>query len=311
MKTVEIVTSAFNEEACLPELFARLNKVFLDETDYKFRILITDNGSTDRTWEIINDEVERSGNVTGFRMSRNFSLDAALTNGVDNASADAVVIMTSDLQDPPETIPALLRKLEEGYEQVIVRVTSRNSVPLTRRLLTKSFYFIANKLSSGLIPESVSDFRLLSRNTYQAIRTLRESHRFLRGLGAWIGFRTCEIELERPERFGGKSGWLGIPLRKVVGQSTKNILAFSGKPLAWVSVFGIVMSLGSIIVITLLSVFWIIRGVPFPGFGSLMGLFFVGFSLTMLCIGVLAQYLGLIYEEVKQRPLYIVAEKII
>jgi len=309
MKTIEIVTSAFNEEACLPELFTRLNAVFSSETAYKFHILITDNGSTDRTWEIISDEAKSRGNVTGFRMARNFSLDSALTNGIDNASADAVVIMTSDLQDPPETIPALLRRLEEGYEQVIVKVTSRKSVPLIRRLLTKSFYFIANKLSSGLIPESVSDFRLISRNTYQAIRTLRESHRFLRGLGAWVGFRTCEVEIERPERFGGKSSWLGIALPKVVGQSTKNILAFSGKPLAWVSVFGIVMSLGSIILVSFLSIFWIIRGVPFPGFGSLIGLFFVGFSLIMLCIGVLAQYLGLIYEEVKQRPLYIVAEQ--
>lgn len=309
MKTVDIITSAFNEEDCLPELFVRLHKVFAIETKYSFRILITDNGSTDKTWQIIQAEAEKHGNIVGFRMARNFSFDSALTNGIDNATSDALVIMTSDLQDPPETISDLLRKYEEGYEQVIVKIISRSSVPLLRRFLTRMFYFIANKLSSGLIPESVSDFRLLSKNSYQAIQKFRESHRFIRGLGAWVGFRTCEIEIARPERFAGKSSWLGTALPKVVGQSTKNILAFSAKPLAWVSVFGIFASISSVVLISLLSIFWIVRGVPFAGFGSLIGLLFVGFSLIMLCIGILAQYLALIYEEVKQRPLYIVAEQ--
>ena len=186
--SVDIVTSAFNEEDCLPELFDRVRKVFEGETSYSYRILVVDNGSSDRTWSIIQTYGEQDQRIAGFRMSRNFSLDAAFTCGLDHAESDVAIIMTSDLQDPPESIPALLREFENGYEQVLVRIRSRNSVPLLRRLLSKIFYKTAKKMTGGMLPESVSDFRLVSRKTYSAIRQLRESHRFLRGLGSWVGF---------------------------------------------------------------------------------------------------------------------------
>jgi len=309
LKTIDIVTSAYNEEECLPELFRRLRGVFALESQYSFRVLIADNGSIDNTWKIISEEAIQDPRILGFRMSRNFSLDAAFTNGLDNATGNAVVIMTSDLQDPPESISALLRKYEEGFDQVVVKVVSRNSVPLLRRMLSKIFYRVANKMTSGLLPESVSDFRLVSRKTYIAIRSLRESHRFLRGLGAWVGFKTGEIEIARPPRFAGQSNWLGLSLVKVTSQASKSLLAYSAKPLAWVSTIGLLLSASTCLGIFVLSIFWLTYGVPFAGYGSLIGVMFVGFSVIMLCIGILAQYLGLIYEEVKQRPLYVVSEK--
>jgi polyisoprenyl-phosphate glycosyltransferase len=309
LKNIDIVTSAYNEEECLPELFRRLRGVFALEAQYSFRVLIADNGSIDNTWNIISEEAAKDPRILGFRMSRNFSLDAAFTNGLDNATGEAAIIMTSDLQDPPEIIPELLRKYEKGFDQVVVKIVSRKSVPFIRRMLSKMFYRIANRMTSGLLPESVSDFRLVSRKTYIAIRSLRESHRFLRGLSAWVGFTTGVIEIARPPRFAGQSNWLGLSLIKVTSQASKSLLAYSAKPLAWVSAIGLLLSAGTTVVIFVLSVFWLIRGVPFPGYGSLIGVMFVGFSIIMLCIGVLAQYMGLIYEEVKQRPLYVVSEK--
>jgi dolichol-phosphate mannosyltransferase len=241
-------------------------------------------------------------------MSRNFSLDSAFTCGIDYAAADVAIVMTSDLQDPPEAIPLLLRRYEEGYDQVLVKVSKRASVPLIRRIFSKIFYKLARKMTSGMLPESVSDFRLLNRRTYCAIRQLRESHRFLRGLGAWVGFNTTYIEIERPPRFAGRSKWLGMSIFRVVGIASKSIFAYSAQPLAWVSVLGLTLSVISIIGLVALAAFWILSGVPFAGFGSLIGVTVLGFSLTMLCIGILAQYVGLIYEEVKRRPLYLVTE---
>jgi dolichol-phosphate mannosyltransferase len=278
------------------------------ESKYDYRLIVIDNGSIDRTWDIILHESEKTSKVVGIRMSRNFSLDAAFTCGLDYATADVAIIMTSDLQDPPEAIPQLLRKFEEGYDQVLAKILKRESVPVLRRLLSKIFYKLANSMTSGMLPESVSDFRLVNKRTYEAIRRLRESHRFLRGLGAWVGFRTSHIEIERPPRFAGESKWLGMSFFRVVGVASKSILAYSAQPLAWVSILGLSMSILSIFGLFLLVIFWIVFGVPFAGFGSLVGVVVLGFSLTMFSIGILAQYLGLIYEEVKQRPLYLVTE---
>jgi dolichol-phosphate mannosyltransferase len=308
MPSLDIITSAYNEEECLPELFRRITDVMGAESKYDYRLIVIDNGSIDRTWDIILHESEKTSKVVGIRMSRNFSLDAAFTCGLDYATADVAIIMTSDLQDPPEAIPQLLRKFEEGYDQVLAKILKRESVPALRRLLSKIFYKLANSMTSGMLPESVSDFRLVNKRTYEAIRRLRESHRFLRGLGAWVGFRTSHIEIERPPRFAGESKWLGMSFFRVVGVASKSILAYSAQPLAWVSILGLSMSILSIFGLFLLVIFWIVFGVPFAGFGSLVGVVVLGFSLTMFSIGILAQYLGLIYEEVKQRPLYLVTE---
>jgi len=308
LATVDVITSAFNEEECLPELFRRLDQVFSKEKDYRFRILIVDNGSTDSTWEIIKAKSLGTTNVIGLRMSRNFSLDAAFTCGLDNAESDLAIIMTSDLQDPPEAISELLRKYESGADQVLARIVSRDSVPFIRRVLSKLFYKIAKQMTGGMLPESVSDFRLVNKRTYQAIRRLRESHRFLRGIGSWVGFKTEYIEIDRPERFGGESKWINMSLIKIIGQASRSIFAYSATPLMFISFLGVFLSFVSFFGVVISSVFWITNSVPFAGYGSIIGLVVLGFSLTMMSIGILAQYVGLIYEEVKQRPLYIVSE---
>jgi len=308
MITVDILTSAYNEEECLPELFTRLDKVFSGEKNYSYRVLVVDNGSLDSTWEVIQSYAKTNTKIHGFRMSRNFTLDAAFTCGLDNAESDIAIIMTSDLQDPPESIPALLREYENGSDQVLVKIKSRDAVPLLRRILSTLFYKIAKRMTGGMLPESVSDFRLVNKKTYQAIRRLRESHRFLRGLGSWVGFKTSYIEINRPARFAGESKWIKMSLVNVIAQASRSIFAYSATPLMFISFMGVFFSVISFIGLLISSVIWIIGGVPFAGYGSIVGLIALGFSLTMLAIGVLAQYLGLVYEEVKQRPLYIVSE---
>jgi dolichol-phosphate mannosyltransferase len=306
--TVDILTSAYNEEECLPELFKRIDAVFIKEKKYSYRILVIDNSSTDSTWSVIQSYAKINKKILGFRMSRNFTLDAAFTCGLDHAQSDLAIIMTSDLQDPPEAIPELLRKFENGADQVLVKIKSRDSVPLLRRILSTLFYKIAKRMTNGMLPESVSDFRLVNRKTYQAIRLLRENHRFMRGLASWVGFKTEYIEINRPVRFAGESKWLKMSLVSTIALASRSIFAYSITPLMFVSFMGVSLSVISFIGLVISSLIWVTSGVPFAGYGSIVGLIALGFSLTMLAIGVLAQYLGLIYEEVKQRPLYIVSE---
>jgi glycosyltransferase involved in cell wall biosynthesis len=306
--TVEVITSAYNEEDCLPELFSRLEKIANDEGEYSFRFIVIDNGSTDQTWNIIQERQRSDSRYTGIRMSRNFPLDAAFTCGLDNARADLAIIMTSDLQDPPECIPSLLRTHELGYEQVLVKVVDRGTVPAVRRLLSNIFYRLANLMTGGMLPESVSDFRLVTKKCYEAIRSLRESHRFLRGLGSWVGFKTTFIEIKRPPRFAGESKWLGVSLIRTILLGFQSIFAYSTLPLAWISIFGVLASLFSALSLIGLIIVWLVLGVPFAGFGSIVAAILLGFSITILVLGIISQYLGLIYEEVKRRPLYLVEE---
>jgi dolichol-phosphate mannosyltransferase len=310
MKTIDIITSAYNEEDCLPELFTRLEKVAGAEENYSFHFIVIDNGSSDRTWQIIKDKQKTDVRYTGIRMSRNFSLDSAFTCGLDRAEADLAIIMTSDLQDPPECIPNLLRAHEQGYEQVLAKVVDRGTVPAVRRFLSHVFYRLANAMTGGMLPKSVSDFRLVSRKCYEAIRSLRESHRFLRGLGSWVGFETTYIEIKRPPRFAGESKWLGTSLVRTILLGFQSIFAYSTLPLAWISILGVGLSLVSSLSLFVLAVLWIVIGVPFAGFGSIVATIILCFSITILVLGIIAQYMGLIYEEVNRRPLYLVAETI-
>jgi glycosyltransferase involved in cell wall biosynthesis len=276
---------------------------------YSWRLIVCDNGSIDASWQIIQSIAAQDARVLGIRMSRTFPLDSAFTCGLDLATADAAVIMASDLQDPPEVIHRFLEKYEEGYEQVVAKVIKRESVPFVRRQLSKAFYELANRLTKDLIPKGVSDFRLLNRPAYVAARSLRERNRFLRGLIAWTGFKTAEIEIERPPRFGGDSKFVSLKLSGVLQWAFGAIFAHTTAPLIWVSVLGVFFSAVSVIATTILSLFWIFRGVPFAGFGTIVGFVCLGFSLVLLSIGVIGQYIALIYEEVKGRPIYVIAQR--
>lgn len=304
-KTVSIITPAFNEIECIGELLGRLEALAKKESQYKFEVIVIENGSSDGTWEFLLDYEAKSFKRVFVQLSRNFRMDGGLTAGLDFASGDAAVLMSSDLQDPPEFISSFLRKWEEGYENIFGVVTKRSGTSLLRRINSRLFYKIANKLSDGVLPENASDFRLLDRKVYEAVRGMRERNRFLRGLVAWTGFKSIGISLERPERYAGKSKAYSF---EVLDLAIKGILAHSMIPLRIVSLFGMGLSLLSILSFFPMLILWIFVGVPFAGFGTLVTLNLFLFSAGIFMMGILSEYIGLIYQEVKERPNYIVSQ---
>jgi glycosyltransferase involved in cell wall biosynthesis len=305
---LDIITSAFNEEICLPELYRRIKNVMGNEIQYEWRLIAIDNGSVDKTWSVLKEIVQNDSRVLAIRMSRNFDLDAAFTCGLDMATADIAIIMCSDLQDPPEVIPLFLRKYEEGFEQVAARIVKRDEVPIFRRLASILFYKLANKLTNNRIPQNISDFRLITRSCYLAFQQMREHHRFIRGLFSWVGFKTAFIDIERPSRYGGESTFLQLKFFRVFQWAFTGILSHTTTPLLWISGIGLFFSFISISSLVIFVIFWLIVGVPFAGYGSIIAAIATGFSLVLLCLGVISQYLAIVVEQIKERPLYVVAE---
>jgi glycosyltransferase involved in cell wall biosynthesis len=297
--SIEVISSALNEEEAILELYERLNQVFSQEINYTWKLVIFDNGSSDSTWSKILLLSELHQNVVGYRMSRTFSLDAAFTAGMQQAESDIAIIMASDLQDPPEAIPLLLREWEKGFPHVAARVLKRNEMSGSRKLLTKLFYKISNWASDGMIPENVSDFRLMDKVVYSSVNQMQERNRFMRGLIAWTGFPTTFVDIERPVRHSGKTKTKYYELIKF---SLKGIFANSTKPISFISLSGFILSGISFLSVLIFSAFWIFRGVPFAGYGTIVGLIFLTFSLTIAVLGVIAEYISLIYAEVRSRP---------
>lgn len=304
---ISIIIPAFNEEDCVEELATRLQNLFLIESDYDFEVVIVENGSTDSTWEKLSEIAQRDLRFRIVRLARNFRMDGGLTAGLDFVTGDACVLMTADLQDPPEFISELIRKWEEGWENIYGVVTKRVGTGPIRTLNSKLFYLLAGKLTDGRIPKNASDFRLVDRKVYVAVRTMKERNRFVRGLFAWSGFKSIGVPMERAPRFGGVSN---AHTFKVLDLAFKGIFAHSYKPLKLITVFGLSLSFLSAGSLFPLAYLWLIHGVPFAGFGTLVGILLLLIAFLFLTLGVIGEYVGLIYEEVKERPNYLVSETI-
>ena len=305
MKSIDVIIPAYNEESCVGELAARLQTVFKIEKKYKFRVIIIENGSTDSTWEKLKSISKSDQRFKLIRLSRNFRMDGGLTAGLSYATGDACVLMTADLQDPPEMISEFLRKWENGWENIFGVVTKREGTGPIRTLNSKLFYWVADKLTDGRIPKNASDFRLVDRKVYEAVRTMTERNRFVRGLFAWVGFKSIGILMERPPRFGGVSN---AHTFKVLDLAFKGIFAHSYQPLRWITSFGLTLSGTSVIAVIPLIILWIFAGVPFAGFGTIVTFFLLLIGIISLMLGIISEYVGLIYEEVKGRPNYVVSE---
>ena len=304
-KLISLIIPAYNEEDCVDELAKRLKAVFHSEPQYDFEAVIIENGSIDTTWEKLQRIAEEDSRFKILKLSRNFRMDGGLTAGLDYVTGDACVLMTADLQDPPELIPTFLRKWEEGYENIFGIVTKREGTGPIRTMNSKMFYWLAGKLTDGRIPRNASDFRLVDKKVYEAVRGMTERNRFVRGLFAWAGFNSIGIPMERPPRFGGVSN---AHTFKVLDLAFKGIFAHSYKPLRLITVFGFLVSAISFISIIPLFILWVYAGVPFAGFGTLVALLLLIFGMLSLMLGILSEYVGLIYEEVKGRPNFLVSE---
>jgi dolichol-phosphate mannosyltransferase len=306
-KLISIIIPAYNEEDCVQELSKRLQSLFAKESNYDFEAIIVENGSLDSTWEKLKQIANSDSRFKILKLSRNFRMDGGLTAGLDYVSGDACVLMTADLQDPPELISDFLRKWEEGWENIYGVVTKREGTGPIRTINSKMFYWLAGKLTDGRIPRNASDFRLVDKKVYESVRGMAERNRFVRGLFAWAGFKSIGIPMERPPRFGGVSN---AHTFKVLDLAFKGIFAHSYKPLRLITVFGFILSTLAFISIIPLFFLWVFVGVPFAGFGTLVGLFLLVLGIVSLMLGILSEYVGLIYEEVKARPNYLVTEVI-
>ena len=307
MKSIDVIIPAFNEEDCVEELARRLGNIFDAEKDYSWRAIIVENGSKDRTWALLQEVSKADERISVVRLSRNFGMDGGLTAGLAFATGDAAVFMTADLQDPPEAIPSFLREWEKGADNVFGLVTERQGSSLMRRLNSRAFYALANSLTKGRLTKNASDFRLMDRRLYESLRELNERNRFMRGLVAWAGFESVAVPVARPPRFGGKSkaySWTVIDL------AMRAIFAHSYVPIRAISVLGFLSALGAIVAFAGMAITWFTSGVPFPGFGTIISMMLLIFGALTLILGVIAEYIALIYEEVKGRPNFVVRDTV-
>lgn len=306
-RLVNVVIPAYNESECIDELARQLRAVFDSEPAFDFEAIIIENGSTDDTFAKLVRINEIDSRFKIVRLARNFRMDGGLTAGLAHATGDACVLMTADLQDPPELIHEFLRKWEQGFENIYGVVTERHGTGPIRTMNSKLFYWVAGALSGGQIPENASDFRLLDRKVYEAVRGMEERNRFVRGLVSWVGFESIGVTMERRPRFAGESKAHSM---KVLELALKGIFAHSYVPLRLITLAGLAISALSVLGLLISVILWILKGVPFGGFGTIVSLVLLLFGVLSFMLGILSEYVGLIYEEVKARPNFVVASTV-
>jgi dolichol-phosphate mannosyltransferase len=234
-------------------------------------------------------------------------MEGGMMAALAEVKGDACVVMSSDLQDPPEMIPEFIKKWEEGYENVYTVITKRHGEGILRRGAAQAFYWLIDKISSHPVPRNASDFRLVSKAAYSAFNAMPERVKLIRTVWGWLGFKSFGIEYERPARVAGKSSFNPFV---TAPYAVRAIFGTSFSPLRLIPIFGLLLSLASFLGILGIAVFVIIFGVPFPGFGTLMAVNLLLFGFVFLFMGILSEYVGMIFEEVRHRPLYLIADRL-
>ncbi len=299
---VSIVVPVFNEES-MCDLFLQATRTVLDEVSLRYEIIFIDDGSTDQTLAQLVNQSASDDSIQVITFSRNFGKEAALTAGIDHASGDVVIPMDVDLQDPPELIPQFINKWREGYDVVYGLRVSRLGDTAMKRKTAGAFYRFFNRVSDVEIPENVGDFRLMDRRVVDALKKLPERNRFMKGLFAWAGFSSISVPYERQKRQADESKW---NYWKLWNFALDGVVGFSTTPLRiWVYIGSLVAALafsyGSFIVVRVLF-----QGADVPGYASLMtAVLFLG-GVQLLSMGILGEYLGRLFIEVKARPVYVV-----
>ena len=302
--TFSIVAPVYNEEALIAE-FCRRVVAALEPLGEPFEVILVNDGSRDRSPEIMREIHARDPRIKVLNFSRNFGHQIAITAGTDYARGQAVVVIDSDLQDPPEVIPEMIARWREGY-QLIYGVRSEREGETAFKLATASlFYRLIRKITNVDIPLDTGDFRLMDRKVVDALKSMREHHRFMRGLSVWVGFRQTGVEYKRDAR---KAGETKYPLRKMLKFAMDGITAFSYLPLQLATYFGFTIAGLSVLGIIAVILLRVITGSELAGQATtLVAVLFIG-GVQLIFLGIIGEYLGRIYDEVKRRPLYIVAE---
>ena len=296
---------AYNEQEVLRHLYERLGKLADETHDYDFEFLFVNDGSRDRTLEIIKQYAEKDDRIAYVNLSRNFGKEIAMAAGIDHVTGDACVIIDADLQDPPELIPKMIKYWEEGYDDVYARRTSRAGESWLKKVTSEAFYKILQKSTTIPIQRDTGDFRLLDKRCVQALRQFRESQRYTKGMFSWVGYKKKEILYDRDPRAAGETKW---NYRKLLNFAIDGITSFTTAPLRFSSLMGIVISVIAFIYIIFIVIRTIIFGPDQAGYPSMMAaIHFLG-GLQLISIGIIGEYVGRIFNETKHRPLYFVEE---
>jgi dolichol-phosphate mannosyltransferase len=304
--TLSLVLPIFNEEAVIPELHRQLQE-FLQKLGLDAEVLFVNDGSRDRSMEMLRGIAEGEPRYRILSFARNFGHQTAITAGVDYARGQAVVVMDADLQDPPEVVLEMVAKWRQGFDVVYGRRRGRAGETWFKLLTARWFYRVFAAMIPIEVPLDTGDFRLMSRKVVVALRELREAHRFVRGMVAWVGFKQTEVVYDRPGRFAGETKY---PLRKMVRFALDGITSFSILPLRFATYLGMLTSLGSVGVIAYALLSKYLYHQVVPGWTALMIVVTIFASVQLLMIGILGEYVGRVYEEVKRRPLYVVGDAV-
>ena len=305
MKSVTLLIPAYNEQEVLSHLYDRLYKLAGENTKYTWEFLFVNDGSRDKTLEIIERYAAKDPRVSYINLSRNFGKEIAMIAGIDHVKSDCLVIIDADLQDPPELIPEMLKWWEEGYDDVYARRRSRDGETWLKKLTSKLYYKLLQQSTSIPIQADTGDFRLLDARVVEAIRQYRESQRNTKAIFSQVGFAKKEIMYDRDPRAAGETKW---NYRKLLNLAIDGITSFTTAPLRIASVLGFIISIAAFIYILYLLIRPLF-GVPTgDGYSSIMAtVLFLG-GVQLLSLGVIGEYVGRIFNETKQRPLYFIEE---
>ena len=303
-KLLSIVVPVYNEQEVIDETFKRLSAVFKDYFMNIEYIFIND-GSKDNTYFKLGEIAKNNPEVRIINFARNFGHQIAITAGMDYAKGDAVVIIDADLQDPPEVILQMVEKWQEGYEVVYGKRLKRDGETFFKKFTAKMFYRFLDSMTDVKLPVDVGDFRLIDRKVCDAMKSLPERSRYVRGLVSWVGFKQTSVEYKREKRFAGETKY---PLKKMIKLACDGIFSFSYKPLKLATFAGMLVSAFSFVYLIVVLIQKFVKNDVASGWASSMAvsLFFNGVMLIVL--GIMGEYVGRIYEEVKARPLYIIGE---
>ncbi len=286
-------------------LYHRLGELANDNKSYDFEFLFVNDGSRDKTLEIIKDFAKTDHRVAYVNLSRNFGKEIAMIAGLDHVTGDAAVIIDADLQDPPELIPEMIKYWEKGYDDVYARRVSREGETWFKKVSSELFYRILQKSTNIPIQIDTGDFRLLDRRCVEALKQFRESERYTKGMFSWIGFKKKEITYKRDPRAAGESKWNYL---KLINLAVDGITSFTTAPLRISAVIGALVSLVAFVFTLIIITKTILFGDPVAGYPSLMAVVLFLGGIQLLSLGIIGEYIGRIFNETKNRPLYFVEE---
>ena len=305
MKTITLLVPVYNEESVLPQLFKRLDEFTKNTPNYQFEFLFINDGSVDKSFSIITEQSKKDSRISYINLSRNFGKEIAMIAGIDHVKSDALVIIDADLQDPPELIQEMISYWENGYDDVYARRNNRQGETWLKKKTSQWYYRILQKSTNIPIQVDTGDFRLLDRRCIEALQKFRESQRNTKAIFSWIGYKKKEIFYDRDPRLSGQTKW---NYRKLLNLAIDGITSFTTAPLRMATIFGFIISLIAFIWIIYLLVRPLFGVSTGAGYSSLMAVILFLGGVQLLSLGIIGEYIGRIFIETKNRPLYLIEE---